>query len=796
MKLFHRRPSRRRRFLAAAVGVAALFSGCATSKTPTSFQGEADAKPALFKKALAVITPKPLPPHQIDLQTARRQYNSQKYDAAEFYLKKTLLQAADEPAALKILPWAYFFQKRYDKALMAFQRNLAVNPRDSGSLAGMAWCYMGLNNHRQALKKFSEARKISKDPYEAQKGTAIVYLRQKNFAKALPLLEKIYHPREIESLMSFWISAVKKNPETPIPVLAESREAPSIFTLPVERPRYRSILWTLDQPRNEALEEAWRYYRQKLYRRALRAFQNLPEPLSQSLDAQNGLAWSYLENKQVGNAERVFKKLSLTYPGFIGIVKGLQRSENFKMRKAAFAKYYLDMKKVRIAWKKFQALTEEYPDWAYPHAQLGLLELKNGDLKTADAHIQKSLALDPVNEDGLRGLKELRKIREPELYEADRAFKQGNYKEAASRYFYYIDGVRNPGLMTEALADAYNGLGWSLFHKGEYRTAMEKFKLSWKRKSFRSDSIKGIGYCNFYLKNYRSAIFYLKKAQDHLPEEGKISRLLDWSVMRSWNLGQARLYFERELKKDPRRASLYTGLGWVHFKRNKPNLAVEYFLKSIALDPGSVISEEFFNFLADQRFGWQIYNRLGWAYYHQGNFIKSSEMFRISLKRRPKNSIAQKGMGYNFYQAKNYTSAIEYLKQTLAKNHKPAPVKETIVNASGEGSLTTQTTVRSKLARAYFHTGNYAESIRYYQDGLTVHPGQSDSYDGLGWAYLRLRRLTESRAAFVMAVELEPLNSWSHKGLRMVKQLLAIGSPRIKKPIFIRQSVEKPHAEG
>ena len=778
-----------------------VFSGCTTSKTPAILQNNGESNPSLLNKAAAVLSPKPKPvpllPHQIDLKTARRQYNLQKYDVAEFFLKKTLLQVSDEPSALKILPWTYFFQKQYGKAISAFQRNLAINPRDAGSLAGIGWCYMSLNNHRQALEKFSDAEKYSPESYEIQKGMAIIHLRQKNIAGALPFLEKIYHPKEVESFLDYWKSVMKKSPETTLPVITDSQDAPSLFTLPVEHPRYRSILWTLNQPENELLEEAWRFYRKNLYRRALQAFMELPEPVLQSLDAQNGLAWSYLENKQIKNADQVFKGLSKTYPNFIGVTKGLRQSEALKMRKAGFAKYYQDLKKDRIAEEKYRALTEEFPDWTYPHAQLGLIELKNGNIENAEALIQKSLALDPENEGGLKGLEELQKIQEPELYEADQAFRKGDYKESASRYFYYIDGsVKNPGPMTETLASAYNGLGWSLFHKGEYETAIEKFKQSWKHKSFRSDAIKGIGVSYFYFKNYGNAIFYLKMARKEYPEDGEISRLLDWSVMRAWDDGRAKRYFERELKKDPRRASLYKGLGWVHFKQDKPDLAVEYFLKSIALDPGSVVSEEFFSFLASQRFGWQVYNRLGWAYYHQKDYAKSTEMFRISLKQQPRSSIARQGMGYNYYNLKDYISAIDYLKQTLAKNYKPAPVKESINNPSGEGSLQTKTTVRTKLARAYFHAGNYAEAIRFYQEGLEVHPEHADAYDGLGWTYLQLRRLTESRAAFNKAVELEPHNPSPHKGLRMVKQLLATGNVRIKKPVFIKQSGGKPPAEG
>ncbi|HCG74017.1 MAG TPA: hypothetical protein DE038_12050, partial [Nitrospina sp.] len=44
---------------------------------------------------------------------------------------------------------------------------------------------------------------------------------------------------------------------------------------------------------------------------------------------------------------------------------------------------------------------------------------------------------------------------------------------------------------------------------------------------------------------------------------------------------------------------------------------------------------------------------------------------------------------------------------------------------------------------------------------------------GLGWAYLEQNRALEARAAFTMAIRLEPLNNSPQKGLRQAKQAIA-----------------------
>jgi len=769
-----------------------------TYERAISKNDEIKPTPTLLEKATTFFNgePKapPLLPYQKDLKAAQYRYNLQEYPETEFYLKKTLLQLPDEPSALKLLPWTYFYQRKFDKALLAFERNQAINRRDPDTLSGMGWCYLAMNNFKQALETFAEAEKYSPDGHEVHKGRAIIYLKQKNPARALPSLGKIYTPREIENILAFWKSESEKISASSYPVLPNDSGTSSLFTLPVDGPRYQSMLWGLNRPTNKSpeLETAWRYYRQGLYRRALTAFKNLPKSMNQTLDAQNGLAWSYLRTKKIQKADRMFNRIAKTYPKFIGVIKGLQESEHLKMRKANFAQYYLDLNKLKIAEKKFDALVKEFPDWPYSYVQLGKIAIKINDYEMAQNLFLKALELDPKNKGGLLGMEALLKIREPDLYAANQALKQKEYRASASLYNDYIEYNKPSIPLNESLAHAYNGLGWSQYHKGEFKRAIEKFKRSKRHKKFESDSIRGIGLSYFHLKNYQDAVTHLEFARIRQPDEPKGYSELDWSILRSWSNNRARRYFEREILIDPLRASLYMGLGWINYKNRKPDLAVEFFLRAISLDPDSAVSSEFFDLLGSQRFGWQVYNQLGWAYYHKRNFTRSLELFHISLKERPDKSGAHMGIGYNLYQEEKYTEAIKYLEQALSISPTSAPVLETVLEEEGNNSLKIRTTARTKLARAYYRSGNYLKAVRYYQKDLTFHPELADAHAGLGWAYLKLRRLTESRAAFTESLKLAPLKTRSHKGLTEVKQLLATQNIHVKKPDFPKTSKTSP----
>ncbi len=747
---------------------------------------KSSGKPMVTAKAFLLPAKKSTPlPYMQDLQFARQQLHQQNYKAAEHYFKKTLVQAPEQSDALNLLPWTYFYQKKYDLALLAFERNHTAYRKDPSPVLGMAWCYVSMNQYKQALDTFALAEKLSPESYEVHKGRAVVYLKQKNLALAVPELQKIFNPREVQQMLSFWQTAHEDSPDVPLPVVSHAVGTLSLFALPVEHPRYRSILWHLNQPENSAIEDAWKYYRNRFYRRALQAFQDLPEPLSQSLDARTGLAWSYLKTNKILEAEEVFQTIAITFPNFSGLVEGVKEVHRLKMKKAAFAQYYLDMNKLGIAEKKFRELAEKFPHWSHPQTQLGMVELKKGEHESARNYFQKALALEPGSQTALRGMEVVQKTLEPDLYEANQAFNKGNFKEAARLYYDYIEAQRPIQRLNKPLAEAFNGLGWSQLEKGQYWEALEKFKQAQKHPAFKSDAAKGMGTAFFELEKYNDAVVYLKIAKTGHPDQRQIDYKLDWSLMHGWQANRARRYFERELQSDPLRASLYMGLGWTHYRLNDPDMAVELFLKAISLDPDAVLSDELLFFADNQRFGWQVYNKLGWAFFKERSYEKSIAMFEASLNKQPNKSEAQKGIGYNRFRLGQFELAIESLKQALAINPDSSGVTETVYNAKGEGLFGIQTTVRTKLARAHYQLKNYREAIRYYQDELRRQPQQPDAYDGLGWVYLQLHRLNESRAAFIRSLNLEPLNSHSNKGLSQVKQLLATQNIRIKRPTFL-----------
>lgn len=704
-----------------------------------------------------------------DLGFAEQQYNLGKYDVAEFYFKKVMAKHPDDTKAIRRLPWVYLFQKRYDKSLTAFQRAYTHYRKDTVSLIGMGWSYYSLRNYELAMDAFAKAEKLSPDSYHVHKGKAFTYLALGREVDALQELGRIYNPDEVQSIIDFWNNSRIENPERLIETVPEQPETVSLFTLPVEHPRYPAPLMGGNETDTQAMNQAWGYYRNQSYQKAVDAFKDLPHLQSESLDALNGLAWSYLNLNQIRKAEKTFNDILRFYPNFIGALKGSKEVEKAKTQEAAYADFYYDEKKYNIARIKARDLKNKYPQWAYPLARLGFLELQEKDFNAARQLFQKALELGPEDPLALRGMKEIQKVLETGLYRADQALEQGDYKTAAWLYAEYIQ--EHPSAPQRSLAYAHKGLGWSQYRKRHYDLAVEKFLVAGRSKEYEVDAAKGAGLAYYEMEKYKDAAEFLKIAHNANPNDLDVAYKLDWSILRGWDSALASTYFEQSLKKYPLRASLYMGQGWILYKTNHPDMAVEYFLKAISLDPDFALTTTFSNHLAKERYGWQVYNSLGWAYYQNRNYIKSLEMFQTSIKSQPNKSEARKGMGYNLYALGKYELAATFLEQSLRINSDPTPVLET--DYDSEEGYEHETTARTKLGRIYYQLDRPQEAIVQFNQELKLRPNQADALDGLGWSYLKLNRLAEARTAFAQSLQIQPLNSLSHKGLSEVKVKIA-----------------------
>ena len=106
-------------------------------------------------------------------------------------------------------------------------------------------------------------------------------------------------------------------------------------------------------------------------------------------------------------------------------------------------------------------------------------------------------------------------------------------------------------------------------------------------------------------------------------------------------------------------------------------------------------------------------------------------------------------------------------------NNDPNPVKEIISGDITISPYSATTTARTTLGNILLKQGKPYEAIKLFKDELELRPNLAVAHDGLGWSYLELNQLTQSRTAFKSALKAQPLSYLTHKGLREVKQRIA-----------------------
>ncbi len=711
-----------------------------------------------------------------NLEYARQQYLLQNFHVSEYYLKKTLVQNPQETDALFLLPWTQFFQKRFELALVSFSKIHSQYPRDSHALTGMGWCYFAMQFYEESLDAFERAGHFAPGAYQVIKGKGLALLALTRVEEAILELEKIFSKAETRSLTD----QLSRKPTlfAQLQMIPTESDSLSVFSLEPEKPRYRSLLYPLELPTEHVpLGDGWDWYHKGFYKRALDSFDSLDKDYLKTLDGQNGLAWSYYRLGQLEEAQAVFRELLNRHPTFLGALEGMQAIEKDLNAKAEIPRHYFDLGKYRLAEIKYEDLRENYRHWAHPRAMLGKIALAESREEDAENFFEAALRRDPEDPVALDGLDQLDRMNATPVFKANRALRKKDFQSASYLYWDYIQSRGEVETPDNYMVHAYNGLAWSQLEKGLNDLAVENFDRVRHIPEFEYDVASGKGLAYYQAGDYAGAVEHLSRAELMRSDNNRVAEALDWSVLGAYPPEQAELFFLRRLQQHPRQASTYMTLGWVYYHNGNPDLGVEYFLKSISLKPELALSDEFIDMLKQERFGWQIYNKMAWEYYHREEYDTARRLFQAALVREPDNSESLTGLGYAWHRLGDLNLAQRFLLESLNQNNHPLPVEETLTGADTTSPVTIQTNPRTRLGRIFLELGQHQAALEQFARVHLEHPDWPEVNDGLGWAYLGLGRLEESRASFDKAIQHQPLHAASKKGLRQIKQLKAAKNP-------------------
>jgi len=86
---------------------------------------------------------------------------------------------------------------------------------------------------------------------------------------------------------------------------------------------------------------------------------------------------------------------------------------------------------------------------------------------------------------------------------------------------------------SSSLAHAYNGLGWSQYHKKKYLQAAEKFKIARTDREYFLDSSRGLGLALYEAGQFKQAANNLKFVVKSNPDQLNLAYKLDMSILMS-----------------------------------------------------------------------------------------------------------------------------------------------------------------------------------------------------------------------------------------------------------------------
>ena len=115
---------------------------------------------------------------------------------------------------------------------------------------------------------------------------------------AIKEFSKFFSPSKIENILTMWKGWHEKDTDALVQIFPTTPKDISLFTLPSEKPRYSSTLLGLSIGRKQILELGWEAYSKGLYKKSLANFSDMQSD-NGSPDIKNGLAWSYLKNKEI-----------------------------------------------------------------------------------------------------------------------------------------------------------------------------------------------------------------------------------------------------------------------------------------------------------------------------------------------------------------------------------------------------------------------------------------------------------------------------------------------------------------
>jgi len=461
------------------------------------------------------------------------------------------------------------------------------------------------------------------------------------------------------------------------------------------------------------------------------------------------LAWSYLKQNKVAEAENLFSSIDLRDKNNILAFQGLawvnytlhkyDYSEKMFKEELAWAENYIN----RRDFSFFVAQSREYissiaSDSFYG---LGLTAIARGNMDKAKSFL--STALNYSNNF----------IGHGPIHEAlaDVYFGEKDYKNAMVHYQKAQEEKKNDIVTIK--------LGWCFYFSGNIDTADKIFSqgivtamdkrpflygaVFTKYASGRVDEARNILHDSIKLDPYYA---------DTIDIYNLIVKTNKWTLL--WK-DFAAAYFERgDFARGAYKLEVYLPLAKDDCEANLMDAWGT--LYAISLEKALVQFEALRNQRRCPKD--QAETGMGVALLYMGRLDDAKKMFGSALQHNPGNIRADVARGAVAFLEGNHNEAISIYQRSLHL----LPKKEIYFSWPSQAL--------NNLGRSYLNTKQYQKALATFQhlEALQQNPSNPQIFDGLGWAFYYLDRLQESKTAFERALLLDPKYLSSLRGLSLI----------------------------
>ncbi|MGI9533885.1 MAG: tetratricopeptide repeat protein, partial [Thermodesulfobacteriota bacterium] len=243
---------------------------------------------------------------------------------------------------------------------------------------------------------------------------------------------------------------------------------------------------------------------------------------------------------------------------------------------------------------------------------------------------------------------------------------------------------------------AYNKLGNAYYDSGQYKLALEQYKIAWEKSNGKASEwiyISNIGDAYSRLLNYEEAIKHYEKALNINPKDDLINNSLGNAYSLTGNNDKAIDFYQKAISINPKPV-YYTNIGDVYRIQGDHSKAKLFYSESVSLDPNYAPAQNalgviYFSDMKDsdalskaiEHYSKAVENdpdnftynaNLGDAFRAVRKWDEAIKYYNIALKSRPDDFQLNNGIGVAYYFKGDLEKAIEYYSKAIegdSNNH-------------------------------------------------------------------------------------------------------------------------------